>query len=211
MGYHCQTEATIQLKSRPQSTQLDPATMSSKDDKTCLICIATIPSTAESFQTSCGHTWCKGCLSQGVAIACQQEDSFPPKCCTEITVEQARKFLDKQLLNLFLVKKIEYGTRERLYCHNPACQRFLQQAEASRLDIKCPKCNLSTCGTCKAKAHQGYCRANEDDQSFRAAVAQAGYQQCSSCKRVIEKVAGCNHITYVFPLRSSDHRELTYS
>ena len=161
----------------------------------CVVCTTDIPSCVENLVTSCGHNWCKSCLQQRFEMACEDEASYPPRCCDEIRLEQAKRFISKETYDLFVEKTAEFSTRHRLYCHRPSCNKFLQQTTTSKASIKCHSCKSRTCGFCQNKAHTwSKCKQSRSDRDFIADAKEGGLQQCPGCKRVVEKSSGCNHM-----------------
>lgn len=160
----------------------------------CLICTENIPYRDSHLLTWCGHIWCKACVNRRVQVACENEEMYPPTCCRKIELNQVRGLLEDDLLSLYTQKQDEYSSATRLYCHNITCQEFLQPDLANRNQAHCSKCGLDTCSRCKSKAHDGTCPSDLEHQTFVEAALRAGFQQCSTCRFTVEKVAGCNHI-----------------
>lgn len=171
-----------------------PLVMETVSSLNCLICTETIPPTENHLLTWCGHFWCRACVNKGFSAACEVEDLYPPRCCQQINFTQARHLLDEEVAALYAQKRIEYSSGSRLYCHNVTCQRFLQPNPTGQYNVPCPKCELDTCTRCRSKGHEGGCPSDPEHEIFMHAVAEAGYRQCGNCKRMIEKVSGCNHI-----------------
>lgn len=161
---------------------------------TCIVCTENISSSDGHLVTWCGHIWCRLCVNKRFIAACHEEGSFPPRCCNEIDFHQAQPLLDDEVAVLFIQKDREYRSIERLYCHDVRCQQLIQLSPIRHGKVHCEKCGLDTCTRCKGNAHDGICPKDPAHEDFMEAVAQAGFQQCSKCSRVIEKVSGCNHI-----------------
>lgn len=161
------------------------------DEDSCLICTEAINVRPHSLLMKCGHRWCRECINRGFDLACREEQSFPPRCCDRITLQDALPFLRPDLVDRFRQREQELGTNDRLYCHRPSCQQILLRTVKT---VHCFACGSITCAECKGEGHEGLC-TNRDDEGFKAAVSAAGFQQCRRCKRMVEKSGGCNHIT----------------
>ena len=144
----------------------------------------------------CDHTYCRRCVNKLFEGAAENESNFPPKCCGEtITLENTRGFLTPGIYNSFQRRSEEFSTTNRTYCSDPECVTFISPNTIVDDKAKCPACRKLTCTVCKAAAHEGDCPEDPAFKSFMAAAAEAGFQQCQDCKRVIELTQGCNHIS----------------
>lgn len=144
----------------------------------------------------CGHTYCGKCINKLFDRAAGDESSFPPRCCGQIiTQENVERFLSPDIYKRFQEKSEEFSTMDRTYCSDPKCVTFISSNATVGDKAKCPACQKSTCIACKAEAHEGDCPEDPVVQSFMTAAAEAGFQHCGECKRVIERTQGCNHIT----------------
>ena len=144
----------------------------------------------------CGHTYCGKCVDKLFDRAAVDESSFPPKCCGQIiTQENVERFLSSDIYKRFQEKSEEFSTTNRTYCSDPKCVTFISSNATIGNKAKCPACQKLTCTVCNAEAHEGDCSEDPVVQSFMTAAAEAGFQQCGECKRVIERTQGCNHIT----------------
>lgn len=161
------------------------------DENHCLICTDSIDIQSLSFLANCGHRWCQECLEQRIDLACREEHSFPPRCCFEITLEDVQLFLPPDLFDRFYRRRQELGTADRLYCHKTTCQQLLPRSAEK---IQCWECGSWTCALCKEAGHEGPCPVVPAEEEFKAAAAEAGYQQCRKCKRMVEKTSGCHHM-----------------
>ncbi len=144
----------------------------------------------------CGHPYCGRCVNKLFDRATKEESNFPPKCCGEtITLEDSALFLSPDIYSKYQERSEEFSLTNRTYCFDYECGTFIPPKANVGDKAKCPTCQRWTCIGCKAAAHEGDCPEDPADQSLMAAAAEAGFQKCQECKRVIELTQGCNHIT----------------
>ena len=165
--------------------------------KDCVVCQDEVEESI-SMEAPCGHTYCIGCVNKLFDRAAKYEINSPPKCCGKvITLEEAELFLFPDIYNKFQESSEEFSTTNRTYCSDPECVTFIPPKAIDDNKAKCPACQKMTCTTCNAKAHDGDCLEDPAAHSFLTTAAEAGFQQCRQCKRVIELNEGCNHIRQV--------------
>ena len=144
----------------------------------------------------CGDTYCVTCVNDLFDRAATYEFNFPPRCCGRIlTLENAERFLSTKTYSKFQERSEEFQTPRRTYCSDPECVTLIPTGEIEDEKARCPACQKLTCIVCKAEAHEGGCPEDPAVQSLLATAAEAGFQQCRECKRIIELMYGCNHIT----------------
>lgn len=145
----------------------------------------------------CGHDYCQDCTKRLFQNSMRDEALFPPRCCRQaIPLAAVDIFLTAEVIERFEEKAVEFSTPDRLYCAWPTCSAFIPPAKIKGDIVICPKCDFWICTRCKGKSHSG--RDCPKDASFDALVStalKAGWQRCNRCKRYIELMHGCNHIT----------------
>lgn len=189
----------------PHSFDANPHQMANMDDarrsdvpmKKCAVCQCQYQEKGPSIMTApCGHTYCCGCVNKLCDRAAKHEINFPPKCCGQvITLEDLEWFLTWEIYNKFQEKSEEFSTTNRTYCSNHECATFISPKAIDDDKAKCPAYQKLTCTVCKAGAHEGDCLEDPTIQSLMTAAAEADFQQCRKCKRIIELNEGCYHIT----------------
>ncbi len=163
--------------------------------KDCAVCL-NAEKKSNMMAAPCGDTYCGRCVDVLFDRAAEREDNFPPICCGQvITLEDAGWILSLETYGKFLEKSEEFSTIDRTYCSDPECKTFIPSYAFENDKAKCPTCQKLTCIMCKAEAHEGECPEDPAYQSLLMAAAEAGFQQCRTCKRMIEKTGGCHHIT----------------
>ncbi|KAJ9224086.1 hypothetical protein DTO169C6_3706 [Paecilomyces variotii] len=144
----------------------------------------------------CRHEYCRSCLKD-LFEACQTDESlFPPRCCGQpIVMNIARIFLTQDVVQRYEKKKIEFETPNRVYCYSAECSAFIHTSHIDGEIATCPDCGLTTCTSCKGRAHVGDCPNDTAMQQLLATAQENGWQRCYSCWRMVELEHGCNHMT----------------
>lgn len=144
----------------------------------------------------CGDKYCTHCINELFILSSQDESLFPPRCCQkEITLGHTGRFLESAVYDGFEQKSEEFSTTNRTYCFNSDCGAFISPNDVDGDRAACKVCLETTCAVCEAAIHDGDCPQDPAVQSMMKASADAGFQQCYSCKRMIELEHGCFHMT----------------
>ncbi|KAK9804884.1 hypothetical protein WJX72_010088 [[Myrmecia] bisecta] len=181
----------------------------------CGICLEEVKSICGV--AGCGHQFCNSCLGQHISTRIQSK-RVPIRCpehecATLIDGRECRKLLQSSgasanLLEELLQLEIEASIPEeqRIYCPNPRCALLLvrdDQGTAARQNVRsrCPACQQLMCASCRAAWHTGLTceefrrRPSPEERAFLALVHSSRWKACPKCKRVIQRSAGCNHMT----------------
>ncbi|EGO56161.1 hypothetical protein NEUTE1DRAFT_83195 [Neurospora tetrasperma FGSC 2508] len=189
-------ESSAWAASRPRTTSPCPGPKVVAAMRECVICtdqyrffeVATFP---------CQHHMCQTCLTKLFTDLLKDQTLFPPRCCHQpISLDKCRFLLEPELVGRFLAKKLEYETVNQTYCSRPTCSLFIPQ-QAITLDVgTCVKCRQRTCVVCKGQAHVGTdCPEDSATKEVLQLAGTEGWMRCYSCKRMVDLVQGCNHIT----------------
>ncbi|KAI0374362.1 hypothetical protein BV20DRAFT_961512 [Pilatotrama ljubarskyi] len=176
------------------SSSAAAATAKAEPD-TCVICMD--PIEGSIVYAPCGHRYDVACFVDLIRAAVVDETLFPPACCRQpFAMEELRVYLDSKLQKEFDKKAIEFGTKNRVYCHDPTCSTFLGAATHRASRLMCTTCWKYTCGHCKGAAHSSSipCTSTED-ATVLAMAEQEGWKQCPSCGHLVELSSGCHHMT----------------
>lgn len=172
-------------------------------DPDCDLCAN--PTKPEGYLTTkCGHNVCGNCVRQMFQLSIRERSAFPPRCCQlnqdgQILLAAAKHLLGTNLAKTFEKKAIEYIMPNPTYCHQRSCAEFIpaDSIDAVFKEGICPKCKVRTCTMCKQATHRGRaCPPNKEKQFFDGYADKQGWKRCPKCKTTIEKMVGCNHITY---------------
>ena len=165
-------------------------------DHSMIACLACLEQNLhfDILELLCGHEYCRSCVIHMFERATEDEGSFPPRCCQEITAANAREFLSPELVQLYGHKGLEYSTPNRTYCSVQTCSTFIPP---NQIDVDvgtCPHCEQQTCTICKAARHIGDCPEDLTHQSLIQVAQAQGWRQCYACHRMVEISIGCNHM-----------------
>ncbi|EIW64861.1 uncharacterized protein TRAVEDRAFT_110250 [Trametes versicolor FP-101664 SS1] len=163
--------------------------------ETCVICRDNIRGPA--IRAPCGDFYDVGCLVDLFRAALVDESLFPPACCRKpFKLEEVHIYLDGELQKQFDRKTLEFGTKDRVYCHRPTCSTFLGAATPAAINLLCTTCWQNTCGHCKAASHALSTRCTSaEDAAVVALAAQSGWKRCPGCGHLVELSIGCYHMT----------------
>ncbi|KAJ6452665.1 hypothetical protein C8R45DRAFT_1065263 [Mycena sanguinolenta] len=154
------------------------------------------------FMAPCNHFYCRQCLSNLATSCIGDESLFPLQCCRRNLPMDGPNGVFSRLdfrLQVSLRKKtVEFGTlfRDRLYCPQPTCSRFLGSTTEHQDKTVCPRCGTEVCVACKEAAHPDK-RCGEDlaIQQVEALAREQHWQKCPGCTQLIELQQGCYHMT----------------
>ncbi|KAK4699345.1 hypothetical protein P7C70_g6919, partial [Phenoliferia sp. Uapishka_3] len=138
--------------SAPSTSRATPPHQTSKLVE-CVSCNDELPS-LKSIQTPCGHHYCISCLRNRFLIATKpaNESLMPPSCDQQpIPLSLIRPYLSDDELTLFEDKRAEYATKDRVYCHQSRCSKFLGEATKEMGWVRCVwRLDLPTLQECLA-------------------------------------------------------------
>ena len=191
----------------------ESSSSSSLDHGFCVVC-GDPCGILESMAASCGHRYCKSCVGDLVTAYINDESLHPLRCCkTEIPIFNIEILLRDTTGNLirFREKHEEYSTPhdKRIYCPQRGCHQFIKPSKTPASAFRfgswsnrtqdtalCVACYTSVCLLCKELAHPGEkCEENKNATRLRELVKEKGWQTCSKCHSIIEKISGCLHMT----------------
>ena len=146
--------------------------------ETCVICRDGIRGVV--VKAPCGDAYDIECLVDLFRAATVDESLFPPACCRQpFDLRLVRQYLNKELATLVDKKTIEFGTKNRVYCHRPFCSTFVGSGTTGASQLACPQCWAETCGCCKKAAHDVHERCTSDeDASLIALAEESGWKRC---------------------------------
>ncbi|KAE8396149.1 hypothetical protein BDV23DRAFT_193006 [Aspergillus alliaceus] len=150
-----------------------------------------------SFTSSCGHIFCRDCTRQLFLGATQDEELYPPRCCGQIMPPGiALRILDYNELRAFSERAIEYAAKDRVYCAEPTCSKFIPPWAIEGEHGTCPECHREMHLPCRSLAHPGVdCPMDDTLQCVLAMADTEKWRRCFNCRTMVELQHGCNHIT----------------
>lgn len=177
------------------SSDSTASSRSSSNVSECVSCLEKIH--ASMFRGSCGHEFCRDCIKQMFLVATKDEELYPPRCCGEVVPPGvAMRVLHYEELRAFSEKAIEWTAKNRLYCAEPTCSKFIPPFAIQDEIGTCPTCGRSTHLTCRALAHPGIdCPMDEVLHGVLEMAEGQNWRRCFHCRAMVELQHGCNHIT----------------
>ncbi|KAF9921390.1 hypothetical protein FBU30_008610 [Linnemannia zychae] len=158
----------------------------------------------------CDHGLCLSCLQTFLINATQNPQArFPtacpqPGCRIPIPTECAELVLDSETLEIWYRKLAEIHVANKVCCPLPECQSIVDLDDRDGTAVTCPECRNSFCASCAVPYHRGMtCEQyrdqaqggqTEEDRAMLQLVQDRHWRHCPSCRFVIEKQQGCNHM-----------------
>jgi hypothetical protein len=177
----------------------EPSITVTETQLSCVACTRTFPP-AQLAEVRCSDSYCAACLEKIFETALKDETMFPPSCCgVSISLKSVRPHISKQTLRTYRTKSVELKVKNRTYCWRANCSSFIAPHSIHNGEAICQKCRGRTCSRCKNKSHFGPCVEGEDAAFFELVRAKK-IKKCPSCKRMVEKNGGCNHVVSVYPI-----------
>ncbi|CAA9960022.1 RING finger domain containing protein [Pyrenophora teres f. maculata] len=178
----------------------------------CMVCGSEESEVDLLLSVPCGRHWvCPDDVASFFEHATNNESLFPPKCCDQILMladyedhvpfDVAWAYQEKEQGEYAILAKF------RVYCGHPPCATFLhptshlEDADTRTAYAICEAegCGKFTCTKCRALIQDGIenheCKKDEEQENFKQAAAEKGYQECTGCGAIVELIEACNHIT----------------
>ncbi|KAJ6031341.1 hypothetical protein N7540_002073 [Penicillium herquei] len=161
----------------------------------CVSCLETFRD--PGFKSDCGHQFCLDCLRQMFLGAIKDEELYPPRCCGKaVPPEIAQRVLQYEELHAFSERAVECTAKDRLYCADPTCSKFISPFAIQDEIGTCPSCSKETHLTCRSLAHPGIdCPLDEALHSLLQMAEERNWRRCFHCRAMVELNHGCNHMT----------------
>jgi uncharacterized metal-binding protein len=152
---------------------------------------------ADVVQLTCEHPYCAPCLREFIMAGVIERDLalIPPRCCgAAVPFGAIVSTLTQTEMADFQHAELEKATKDKTYCSNPDCGRFVAPKDILAGEATCSRCNTKTCATCKSTGHEGDCPEDLDIQATLELGAENKWQRCFSCRALVEIERGCNHM-----------------
>lgn len=179
----------------------------------CSICIC---EAEEPIRTSCNHVYCGACFVN----MCQAEESTPGEfritcegdsgnCGKALNLSEIQNILLTETLEEILQASFASYVRQHpgefRYCSTPDCSqiyRVMSETAASPTTFTCGKCLASICRSCHVSHAGKTCAEHKGDttggqEALARVMRELGVKGCPECGTLIEKTAGCNHMTCI--------------
>ncbi|KAL6870554.1 hypothetical protein J3F83DRAFT_736752 [Trichoderma novae-zelandiae] len=161
----------------------------------CIVCSEDFPF-VDTLRCPCSHDYCRGCLSNYISKAIDDESIFPPRCCGQpIPIDGVNRiFIPAHLIGKYRAKELEFSSEKRTYCHVPTCSAFIPTQFIQDEVATCIKCRSKTCVICREASHAGDCPKDTLTATVLRVAEDNGWKRCYRCRRVVSLSHGCNHI-----------------
>lgn len=176
-------------------SRLSPSPTPEPLDKKCASCLEQYETL--TFTAPCNHGFCHNCTHRLIIGATNEESQFPPHCCdNDVPRAVIRSVLNAEELKEYNAKSVEYSTQTRLYCAEPTCAAFIPPSIIQDEHGSCLKCGRVTHVICRSIAHPGIdCPQDTELHALLKVAEKKKWKRCSVCRRMVELMVGCNHIT----------------
>jgi hypothetical protein len=152
-------------------------------------------------QLACGHAFCEPCLRGFIMAPVINRDLVlvPPWCCgTSVPFGTIVCALTEAEFNSLQHAEMEKATKDKTYCSNPECGRFIAPVDILAAEATCARYETKTYAFCNNAGHGGDCSDVPDIQATLELGAESKWQRCFLCRSLIEIECGCNHMTQAF-------------
>mmetsp|Transcript_34793 Transcript_34793/g.61270 ORF Transcript_34793/g.61270 Transcript_34793/m.61270 type:complete len:438 (-) Transcript_34793:1-1314(-) len=166
----------------------------------CPICY--VPIEEEWHHPDCKeHVFCRDCVIQYLSVKIVESQVLELKCpgdsCRHlISEEQVKAFVPE-----LYPKYLKFKRRAELskdpsvrWCAELDCDGVMK-GNQTRPHMICPICKREQCYNCGSQWHPGKTCEQLIDDAYEEWVRGREVQLCPRCKRRIEKIEGCNHMT----------------
>ncbi|OQE83621.1 hypothetical protein PENNAL_c0031G04048 [Penicillium nalgiovense] len=149
------------------------------------------------FKGSCGHEFCRDCTRQMFLGAIKDEELYPPRCCGNVAPPGvALRILNYEELQRFCERALEWTAKDRLYCAEPKCSKFIPPFAIQNEHGTCPECHRQTHVICRSLTHPRVdCPMDESLHAVLALAEAENWKRCFNCRTMVELRHGCNHMT----------------
>ena len=153
---------------------------------------------ADAIRVPCEHVYCPTCLRTLFMQSIRDHAFNPPVCCyEEIDYQLIAPKMSAADRSAFEDARLERSSKNKTYCSNPRCSKFISQDKIRNPDYATCECGSQTCLHCKAPRHAGDCEKDETLQATLDTADAEQWQRCPRCRTMVELTDGCDHIKYV--------------
>ncbi|KAJ5423062.1 hypothetical protein N7445_011170 [Penicillium cf. griseofulvum] len=149
------------------------------------------------YKGPCNHEFCRACTRQMFLGAIKDEELYPPRCCGNVVQPGiALRVLNYEELKDFSERALEWTAKDRLYCAEPTCSKFIPPFAIQHDHGTCPECRQQTHVLCRSLAHPRVdCPLDEPLHSVLEMADAENWKRCFNCQTMVELHIGCNHMT----------------
>lgn len=165
------------------------------DEKRCTACFDDL--VTSSFKGSCGHEFCRDCMRRMFQAALKDDHLFPPRCCDKVVKPRSLlRFLNLNEIKKYDEKILEYETKDKLYCGDPKCSKFIPPSAIRDEHGTCKSCKKKTHVLCRSLAHvRDDCPEDKALQRVLKIAKKNRWKRCTNCRTMVSLNGGCSHIS----------------
>lgn len=172
----------------------------------CPVCMENV---TEFAQLCCGHSACILCLTNWFSEQIKEKQDpycFNLKCGVKINLWELEAIVPKSMYdqyNQVLFERSIQESDDTIWCPK-GCGNVISILNKHALRIECLKCKKLFCFQCKSEWHanqtcESYQKWMEENKQgpmlFQKYVKEQGAKRCPKCLVIVEKNAGCDHMT----------------
>lgn len=185
------------------------------DSADCGICGDSLPKT--QLVRPCEHYYCRACLAgpclflshmlcdanQYISFvtdwfqrALREKPKKRPRCCKrDLPVTLVAHQLGPVFTQAYRMFELELMTPNPLYCSSRKCAAFVPPSNIHG-DVGVCRCGGRTCRHCRSQEHPDkLCAQDKETQKVEELGKRNGWKHCPKCQHMIERTAGCLHMT----------------
>ena len=185
------------------------------DSADCGICGESLPKT--QLVRPCDHYYCRACLAgqclflshmlcdanQYISFvtdwfqrALREKPKKRPRCCKrDLPVDLVAHQLGSVFSQAYRMFELELMTPNPLYCSSRNCAAFVPPSNIHG-DVGVCRCGGRTCRHCRSQEHRDkLCAQDKETQKVEELGKRKGWKHCPKCQHMIERTAGCLHMT----------------
>ena len=185
------------------------------DSADCGICRDSLPKT--QLVRPCDHYYCRACLAGQCLFlshmlcdanqyissvtdwfqrALREKPKKRPRCCKrDLPVNIVAHQLGPVFSQAYRMSELELMTPKPLYCSSRKCAAFVLPSNIHG-DIGVCRCGGRTCRHCRLPEHRDkLCAQDKETQKVEELGKRKGWKHCPKCQHMIERTAGCLHMT----------------
>ncbi|CAG8908251.1 unnamed protein product [Penicillium egyptiacum] len=150
----------------------------------CASCFTKVDSIM--FKGLCGHEFCRDCTRQMFLGAIKDEELYPPHCCGNVVPPGvALRILNYEELRRFSERALEWTAKDRLYCAEPTCSKFIPPFAVQHEHGTCPECHRQTHVLCRSLAHPRVDYPMDEPLHAVLEMAEAeNWKRCFYCRTI---------------------------
>ena len=170
----------------------------------CKICLKILKTDDKWTLCECYYMYCDNCMFEYIKFKIQNNQVLeiicPNENCNKIISEELiESIISPALFEKYILfrNNDEFSKNPLLrWCPKPDCQGY-DTGCLNKNKLICNVCQFQYCYYCGEEWHSTTkCKANIDKEFDKWAKTN-GLKYCPSCRRKVEKIAGCDHMTCI--------------